>query len=1289
MSENPGNPKKIVARRSSILKKPPNDADSSDCTDTTTKKLVRRISFCGKKSVKEFMQGEDKQTVWGTSYEESDPKVVNISDIAATAAPKGNYDVTDMDIEDEPLGTAGDRNKENETRERTMWSSINMASKPLASSTMLDMQIDASPGNKVCFQTAAVKKIPPENSEDFSFMMKTPEKVDREANDPFSWLVDPKIVGNIAIDTEESAKSICRDNDATEQSTIFIASPPSASEMNTESLCNFEISTLHIDEQKKQKRKSHQQEMKRISTGKEIDKHAGGQEEQTHHMEMTFMGQKEAKEGGKMRKTLYFPTNEDQMNLTRAASKEIPTEKSRKHQDLPPEDDQMDLTESAKNNSARKKISFAAEENPMEMTKIGQESTEGKMLDRRTIYFKTQEDGMNITCVGEKAATEEEGSSPGGNEMNLTGISKIPQEMDVTLKEEEGEDPKESRRSNARKTIYYPSNNQIDVTVDVPKGKKSLPSMDMTLQHIEQRKDPKEGRKTIYFATQGDNGMNITGSLDGKSQRDVPKPMEASMELTSQEVNERGKKSLLMQEMEMTLDEGGKGRHFGRRTIHFSKDDDNEMDLIEPLSREEDEEIPAEASKGTPNMDMTLLPGKMRASGVQSRRTVYFPEEDQMNLTASADQQVVMRGALQPNMEMTFEPEERVGGRIRKTEYFKDAPLDLTAKSPAVRGEKSLTPNMEMTFLPETCAGDGKNDRKTIYFSGEDNQINQTVSQDAFLKTIKEPVENVADKENIPEMNPPNSRGSVMEVDTLKNSCADFKRQTVFLYEDIGMEEPNEEPEPKAVDAQFTPEADQCEMDISMVEVESGEAKNEMKRKTIFFKDTTNTPLDETAEAFKLSSVRESIREQVMEKEEESLRQTETFRDDDPMDISMGQQEDEDCLGAVGGICESVYEKESSVELIRTFPMTSFHDTSVGFQINQSEDNTMKLIRPGEQTQQQISSLSLRMSLKEPSVMDKTLADVMEMKMISDESYIEVGNSANDSDILPTSSGSNSRENSKSMKINLDNTFVRLGDFDLDALDAKKAPAAATRNIRRETFTISQQKPPEKRSQIPIVVPKQGEPKKSLLETSESSKFTEILPVISAEEQEVTLPGNETIKSLPSANNSTLPEIPNFPRNLPAFKDTAGKRKIQAKDPKFLENFLGKDLLDKLSETKDAEKKLENAIKDLEELEKKCMPTIEKFLKYPSRCQFPRSLSFIKLLRNMVESMPNPATKSKLWIYLHTKFRRQVLMDHYLLDKYNDSNSLRDFLEYINKICCDIFAARPHIMDIVQMKEIP
>ncbi|XP_055690833.1 uncharacterized protein LOC129794201 [Lutzomyia longipalpis] len=1363
MSENPGNPKKIVARRSSILKKPPNDADSSDCTDTTTKKLVRRISFCGKKSVKEFMQGEDKQTVWGTSYEESDPKVVNVSDIAATAAPKGNYDVTDMDIEDEPLGTAGDRNKENETPERTMWSSINMASKPLASSTMLDMQIDASPGNKVCFQTAAVKKIPPENSEDFSFMMKTPEKVDREANDPFSWLVDPKIVGNIAIDMEESAKSICRDNDATEQSTIFIASPPSASEMNTESLCNFEISTLHIDEQKKQKRKSHQQEMKRISTGKEIDKlvagdgmdltAVGGQVEQTHHMEMTFMGQKEAMEGEKMRKTLYFPTNEDQMNLTRAASKEIPTEKSRKHQDLPPEDDQMDLTESAKNNSARKKISFTAEENPMEMTKIGQENTEGKILDRRTIYFKTQEDGMNITCVGEKAATEEEGSSPGGNEMNLTGISKIPHEMDVTLKEEEGEDPKESRRSNARKTIYYPSNNQIDVTVNVPKGKKSLACMDMTLQHIEQRKDPKEGRKTIYFATEDDNEMNITGSLDGKSQRDVPKPMEASMVLTSQEVNERRKKSLVMQEMEMTLDEGGKGKHFGRRTIHFTKDDGNEMDLIEPLSREEDEEIPAEASKGTPNMDMTLLPGKMRVSGVQSRRTVYFPEEDQMNLTASADQQVVMRGgALQSNMEMTFEPEERVGGRIRKTEYFKDAPLDLTAKSPAVRGEKSLTPNMEMTFLPETCAGDGKKERKTIYFSGEDNQINQTVSQDAFLKTIKEPAENVADKENIPEMNPPNSRGSVMEVDTLTNSCADFKRQTVFLYEDIGMEEPNEEPEPQAVDAQSIPEADQSEMDISMAEEESGETKDEMKRKTIFFKDTTNTPLDETAEAFKLSSVRESIREQVMEKEEESLRQTETFRDDDPMDISMGQQEDEDCLGAVGGICESVYEKENSVELIRKIPMTSFHDTSVRFQINQSEENTMKLIRPGEQTQQQISSLSLRMSLKEPSVMDKTLADVMEMKMISDESYIEVGNSANDSDILPTSSGSNSRENSKSMKINLDNTFVRLGDFDLEALDAKKAPAAVTRNIRRETFTISQQKPPEKRSQIPIVVPKQREPKKSLLETSESSKFTEILPVISAEEQEVTMPGNETIKSLPSANNSTLPEIPNFPKNLPAFKDTAGKRKIQAKDPKFLENFLGKDLLDKLSETKDAEKKLENAIKDLEELEKKCMPTIEKFLKYPSRCQFPRSLSFIKLLRNMVESMPSiwfiekffyrglmlfkhrkittfeiyiyfdpkqlidmdsvdsrgilyfkrikirdcdwytlkdPATKSKLWIYLHTKFRRQVLMDHYLLDKYNDSNSLRDFLEYINKICCDIFAARPHIMDIVQMKEIP
>ncbi|XP_055689137.1 uncharacterized protein LOC129793307 [Lutzomyia longipalpis] len=767
MSENPGNPKKIVATRSSILKKPPNDTDSSDCTDTTTKKLVRRISFSSTTSVNEFMQGADKQAFWVSSYEESDPKAVNVSDIAAAAAPKGNYEILDRDIDDEPLNAAklrpgdsnkenvtpemtmsssiirdrdiddepldaaklrpGDSNKENVTPEMTMWSSIIMASKPLASSTMLNFQIDPSAGDKVIFRTGAVKKILPENSDYLSFLMKTPENVG----------------------------------------------------------CG---------------------------------------------------------------KTLDFPTNEDQMkNLTLAAFKEIPTEKIRKHQDLPPEDDQMDLMMNFQKKSC----------NP----------------------------ALDISVLPESAKN----------------------------------------------------------TNDVPKGKKSLLSMDMTLPHIEQRKDPKKGRKTI-FTTEDDNEMNITGSSDGKSQRDIPKSMEANTDLTSQEVNETGKTSLLMQKMEMTLDEGGKGIHFGRRIIYFSKDYDTGMDLIEPLSLEEDEEIAAEASKGTPNMD------------------------------------------------------------------------------------------------------------------------------------------------------------------------------------------------------------------------------------------TTNTPLDEKAEAFKLCS----------------------------------------------------------------------------------------------------------------------------------------------------------------------------GNFDLEALDAKKNPAAVSRNIRWETFTISPQKTPEKRSQIPIVVPKQGTSKKSLLGASESSKYTETLSVISAEEQEVTLPG--TIKSLPSANNSTLPEILSFPRNLSTFKDDVGNRKIQANDPKFLENFLGRDLFDKLSETKDAEKKLENAIKDLEELEKKCMPTIEKFLKYPSRCQFPRSLSFIRLLRNMVESMPSiwfiekffyrglmlfkhrkittfeiyiyfdpkqlidmdsvdsrgilyfkrikirdcdwytlkdPATKSKLWIYLHTKFRRQVPVDHNFLDKYNDSNSLRDFLEYINKICCDIFAARPHIMEIVQMKEIP
>lgn len=71
----------IKKRRNSILKKKPTEED------TTTEIKARRISFSGKKSIKEFTAGEEAATIWGTSYEES------ADDLKASASESGLVNV--------------------------------------------------------------------------------------------------------------------------------------------------------------------------------------------------------------------------------------------------------------------------------------------------------------------------------------------------------------------------------------------------------------------------------------------------------------------------------------------------------------------------------------------------------------------------------------------------------------------------------------------------------------------------------------------------------------------------------------------------------------------------------------------------------------------------------------------------------------------------------------------------------------------------------------------------------------------------------------------------------------------------------------------------------------------------------------------------------------------------------------------------------------------------------------------------------------------------------------------
>uniref|UniRef100_A0A1B0GPL7 Uncharacterized protein n=1 Tax=Phlebotomus papatasi TaxID=29031 RepID=A0A1B0GPL7_PHLPP len=748
-----GKSRKPDKKRSSILKKPC-DPETSDCTETKTK-LVRRISFSGKKSVKEFILDEDKNTVWGTSYEESAESIamLNISgNVAGGMKEDLNFSV-EMDIEPDPVIThyqgnlINPMNKENETPDNTIWQSINMGVKmPLASSTMLvDGQMDISMtddgGGVICSEPCA--KIPAKDNVDLNLQ----PKVVSINRDPFSWLRDPKIVGKDALQPPDvGSKGQAGGRDSSESDSTFCPSPLSisqAAQMNRESTCNIDISTFHSDDLQDYKNGVKKFGMKNAEIPGNMQKmrKSGVQntfyfQAQQTQMDMTLV--KENCEKNHKIKAMNLPVAEDQLSLTKLSPEQILEENSkqpikpRQTQYFPTHDNQMDLTgmqsRKSSTNTAKNVVSHL-ETDQMDITDLEERNQDRSMnkksmgnmditlqenckriteKERKTIHFSNECNQMNLTIGEDETISFRtprqivfiENAQNNSHRTNSANSENIPPpaEMQMTLQ------PQQDHRDiceNARKTVYFPK--EMDIS-GVAFGKKSIsPNMEMTLQSEEECTDVC-GRKTIHFNTE-----NRTNRGAGKPQMEMtlcekdpgrPKQQNRGTIHFPQGENQMNLTRGRTSEMEMTLCLADPGKTMQKRgTLFFQPRDDqiNIVGFVENITRNEKEMVICLEDPG---------------NTAQNRKTVYFrPDENQMNLTEAG----------RPEMEMSFEDHE-----ILDNHDNYDNQMNITGTTREIPRDGSSQKGICTSNTHYGDPGKAEQIRETVHFPQDENQMNIT-----------------------------------------------------------------------------------------------------------------------------------------------------------------------------------------------------------------------------------------------------------------------------------------------------------------------------------------------------------------------------------------------------------------------------------------------------------------------------------------------------------------------------------------------------------------------------------
>ncbi|GAB0089852.1 hypothetical protein DMENIID0001_044690 [Sergentomyia squamirostris] len=1318
--------KKPDSKRSSILKKP-TDQEFTDHTVTTVKpKLVRRISFSGKKSIKEFILDDDKNTVWGTSYEES----AESHAVANQSGSDGHkvdaiVDPVEMDIETDDKPVVAFQDKENETPETSQWPSINFVKKfPLASSTMIsdthnmDISFDCNLPSVICSDFPA-----PCDSAVLQF--RSPPKRDIIENrgasaikSPFAWMKDPKIVGKDALLFATSAGMSSLEMD---ESTHYCPSPMSTSQMNRDTTCNMDISSLHtkeiVSKEKKAKspkkiakkslfaqypeqengkkslgaipkipkkltivRKSQEPRKSCLKSENSENKGRGNERSVIDDMEITCF--KENKESHEDRKTIYFPADHE-MNIEEMQNQDRKTYKERRTLYL--SQDSMNITH----------------------------MTDQRFLE--SVSGKSETPEMDLTLVPDKLSKDSRKTIHVREEMNFTEISIEKSQytqMDLTLVPDKL--PKDSR-----KTIHVLE--EMNIT-GIPTEKSQHTQMDLTLVPD---KLPKDSRKTIHVREE----MNLTG-ISRKSQN-----IQMDLTLVPDKLPKDSRKtSHVLEEMNLTGISTEKSEHTqmdltlvtdklpkdSRKTIHVRE----KMNLT-GISRKSQ----------NIQMDLTLLPPAEDTSvdGVENlkvkpRNTIYFPESNMVDIIEDADGQTVEK-----SIDMDITNKNSNTAVTRRTKLFNNEDID---EEPLDMTTKSLAPSMKekiksfLSFVQKTsntdmdlCSQQGslmqsipnsddmevssnKNPSTTVFSYEDIDEVPLDMTTTSLVPDMKEKLKSVLSERKIPDVT--------------------ISRMDLCSPQGTAVPSPDRKPE---------------DMDITNKNVVGPCSP---RRRTEIFNDE-----DLVEEALSISG---DLLDPELRKKIQSLQDTMVRK-------SLSQENTVDGMDFFSSA--GVFKRRS---LTMSYENIDLDNADASPQIQQPVTSLLKRWQDFNSSLQDSLNNSRRMSLEGRTCGEKernsdtTCENVEEQSQETSNAEISLYQKLLQNDELMKTKLLDEvslnltqltvTDDQSPVNMNLDNTYVQLGDV---VTNYMRPPIKQEIKSTDHQLTYTIHSPASSPDQEEVIVIED-----SFTSLPDQLGFENDQPM--TDNSEFGGPASIDHLSMTSSRKDVaideIAKIENMSTDVPLSK--LSERDLtrtsihwtMSNDCGCTADALPKNILDKLEKYRSIKgevQALKESLYDVFNSVEECMKT---FVTTPNRCALPEALTFDELLKNMVEcTFPNvwyvnkfinsgsiifkhrkittfiikirfdpedhreienvnsrgtlffrslqildcdwytdrnPARRSPLWVYLHTHFRRRVLSDAFLRDLYINSSQIRDFLQYIDNICCEIYANCPSLIDLIR-----
>ncbi|XP_059615018.1 uncharacterized protein LOC132260725 [Phlebotomus argentipes] len=1249
---------------------------------------------------REFIQDEDKNTVWGTSYEESAESNVPLNNSSLEKKYEDNNISVAMEIDPElavhhqmdPL------NKENEIPDVTIWSGNISRKAPLASSTMLgDTEMDIS-----------LRDQPNVRKESSKQFMKSPPRLLK--TNPFAWLADPKVVGKDAL-------SEC----------TFVPSPLTQSQMMRESTCNFNISSLHDDLKENQSRLKVMEMNEKLRGYAEQDQISLNfteifpdkkrrQLSDEYHLELTEMTERkisnlpEVSKTG--RRTIYFTKEDNEMTVCENPDGNR-TKNLQKTIHFASDGEQMNISRYQDDQKGNRSVRCVE----MEMS-LNTPTTEISKQDRKTRkteLFSADNNQMNLTDTKvlfnteglEKTIQKKRKTtvfSPNDNDIDITGVSDERTVQGMRICHQDS--IKLIRKD--RKTVYYsPEDNNIDVTGS--SGQDLTDEMDICTQ--ETKNVTSKDRKSVYFRP-GENDMIITGVSVQNPEREISiTPQETAKAARKDrqtvffppENNRMNITEVCDQEISLCSQNTGKVTSAGRKTVYFSSDG-NEMNMTGISGRE-------------PQQEMSICPQDANDVTKMDRRTVYFStERNGINISGVSNQD------LQQEMSVCTLETKTVTNKDRKSVYYRPGENDMNITG-VVRQELQ----QEMSIYPQSTEEVVRNDRQTVFFPPENNGMNITGVSDQEcrpeMSICPQEMESKTKKDRRTIYFP--SGGNEMNITGVSSEEQSICNQGMNK---IG----------KIICRTNLYPAECSEMNITGVSghemsicVQNAVKTDKNNRRTVFFppgKNQMNLTMNiDESDGKSVQEMRispEPYRDAVwfdrrsIPHELNTMNVSEVHSQLPAMDMSyLAQKSEKDQMEIenenpiIGGVrrkmkdgdkrlthesLEKSFGQQETEELRSTMEKLDIQPTDASLK----KENFGEMPEDWSKANCSVQNSTVSCEMMEESKLSDT-------KMLMEESYVEAAS------IMDNTSA----DMHASPNMTLDNTIFRVTKV-VPELGEWRPREVPSRNIRRETFTIHKN---SRKSEVEVDIPK------SLSSTIESVKIS----------------SNRSL----TYENTTLGSI--FIESEHERSGAPVELHQVTQPDQSLVDFLGSDLFEILSNVRGAKAQALEVRERVFHEYNTVKQHLEYFHKCPNRFQLPLCPNYRDLVGNMVENhcqsiwfidkfmdkglmmfkhrkittfeihmkfQPrllrnmdyvqnrgclvfdsievrdtdwyigrDPATKSKLWIYLHNKFRRQVLMDSYLLNKYRHSNDLRDFLQYIDRICCDIYAARPRAVELIRM----